>query len=110
MTDQQLIIEAAKLDGYTPYFRNAEVYKFVREDIGFIWMDTFMYQHNYLTSHDAIISVIKKQYLHDSTLLGRMYKILCNDAGLEAPEIWIQSTPKQLCIALVKATGKWTEE
>ena len=61
---------------------------------------------NYLTSRNAIVSVIEKQ---PPKVLHQMYKHLCDWFDGESPENWIKATPSQLCEALLRATGKWIE-
>ena len=64
------------------------------------------YCPDYLTSRDAIVSVIEKQ---PPKVLHQMYKHLCDWFDGESPENWIKATPSQLCEALLRATGKWIE-
>lgn len=121
MTDQSIIIAVAKLD----------VYYVIHGDIA----DDYILKHDtlnasirclspqdcwancphYLTSRDAIISVIEKQGIHHQLEMIEWLatqKLTGADQFSEvhnfALEI-LKATPKQLCIALLKATGKWEE-
>jgi hypothetical protein len=62
-------------------------------------------QEKYLTSRDAIIPVIEKQP-HDIKLrFHGEAAVVCRAFGYLDEAIYL--TPRQLCIALLKATGKW---
>ena len=75
-----------------------------------IWVESAF--PKYLTSYDAIIPVIQKQFIHIyqwldferslALVLGVCTTILYGRDALKA-------TPAQLCEALLRATGKWTE-
>lgn len=116
MNDSKIIIAIAKLDGFKEhpkhhYFRNDDIN-------GERFHDSFKFPDHapdYLTSRDAIISVIEKQGIHHQLEMIEWLatqKLTGADRFSEvhnfALEI-LKATPKQLCIALLKATGKWEE-
>lgn len=121
MTDQQLIIAVAKLDGWIeerpnlpqmPTYYRKEFQDRVRV------FDDPKHFSAYLTSLDAIIPVIRKQSEAVKNAFG---EALCEILGYydDYYEGWnihsssinefITATPKQLAIALVKACGNWEE-
>jgi len=71
------------------------------------WGDSDMRYHSceeYLTSYDAIIPLIQKQ---TQNISNRIYLSI-----LERQEYGMHifsATPAQLCEALLRSTGKWTE-
>lgn len=111
MTDQQLIIEVAKLDG------RENAVKVCLELDGNLEFPRIQ-EINYLTSHDAIIPVIRKQ---SEAVKNAFSEALCERLGYyddyyegwnihgSSIEEFVTATPKQLAIALVKACGKWEE-
>lgn len=118
ITDQQIIIEVAKLDGFEEhpkhhyYFRNGDIN-------GERVLDSFKFPEfapNYLTSRDAIIPVIEKvvntkeDVWNFSVNLSKILTDTDEDYQELSPVDYLLSTPKQLSTALLKATGKWTEE
>lgn len=56
----------------------------------------------YLTSRDAIVPVVEKQPPH---VQYQVHKFL---GELEIRYRWL-ATPRQLCEALIRATGKWVD-
>lgn len=60
----------------------------------------------YLTSYDAIIPLIQRQTTKTHML---MFEIMCRRIHAESYEVWFESTPSQLCEALLRSTGKWVE-
>ncbi len=117
MTDTEIIIEVAKLDGW------------IKEDWGWVYPlpgdKQEVYQHkdfpvglNYTTSRDAIIPVIEK-VLNSAHLTDQFLVELCVQVGtphmscgdafwkIRCPTLLVLATPRQLCIALAKATGRW---
>src|SRR5688572_30251209 len=64
---------------------------------------------DYLHSRDAIIPVIEKQDYHAQIQMIELLTPSCNDWSPKAcVTVMIASAP-QLCEALLRATGKWTE-
>ena len=63
---------------------------------------------DYLTSRDAIIPVIDKQGWETKRRIGRQlredFRLQDDD---EIPVLILCRTPRQLCEALLRATGKW---
>lgn len=111
MTDQQLIIAVAKLDGKLTSSVNENNTCFCEECVAEKGL-------NYLTSHDAIIPVIEKQseeiqahvwFWIVSKYIPQLRSLNDVVAINLLPAIIRKATPKQLSIALVKATGKWEE-
>ena len=119
MTDTELTIEIAKLDGWEqkgeawtkvgrPYVRGLSMF-------------------NYLTSRDAIMPVIEKQIGTSFIYNDKAYRFVealdfqingkitgHSVDGLPtvyviAPWSFMLASPRQLCVALLKATGKWKE-
>ncbi len=75
---------------------------------------------NYLTSYDAIIPLIQKQWSHRGLDFEyRFIQCLCevvpgmqtNSTSFSYPECFTLTTrtPSQLCEALLRATGKWVK-
>ena len=93
MTINQVIVECAKLDGY---------------DVIDIYLKTLP---PYITSRDAIMSLIKKQEARIQLLIIKeLRNILLKSEGCgtkEASLAVLLATPIQLCEALLKATKKW---
>lgn len=120
MTDTSIIIEVAKLDGWIreekthPRFYTRIVHWIKR--IGTFERKIVESElPPYITSRDAIIPVIERHDEVSYCLMHELRMILTDDLGCESPkEIneWdmLTATPKQLCIALLKATGKWKED
>lgn len=124
MTDEQIIIAVAKLDGFlSVQFINSGPWKVMGDKIHIHGHGNTIVP-DYLTSRDAIIPVIEKAFS----------KITCHSffdtLGIECAkdtadvdgqyeyqgdgsyyEQWLifKATPRQLSIALVKATGNWIE-
>lgn len=94
MTDQQLIIAVAKLDGKLTSSVNENNTCFCEECVA-------EKELNYLTSRDAIIPVIEKQ--SDTVQYNTLLQL-----SVVAYKVIVQS-PRALSIALVKATGNWEE-
>lgn len=117
MTDNEIIIAVAKLDGWTGVQYNSSESFSTSGIIGIFPSSNtgrFEIVPPYLTSRDAIIPVIKKHRGYH----GRIAWSLCiSNENADEKESWtiedcitiLTATPKQLCIALLKATGKWEE-
>ena len=123
MTDNEIIIEAARLDGknvrlkHGPTFKGTdfhptEIWVIQRHgpDDEILWTPT-----SYLTSRDAIVPVIEKcciaepQKVRFMVCLEGFENIKGQHEQAWAFNKYIKATPRQLCIALLKATGKWKE-
>jgi len=119
MTDQDQIVALAELDGLEPTFvtgTNDIVYwNDPKENARLI---TWRELPNWLNSRDAIVPLIEKfvntntDYLKHSFIL-HLAKIACGkcewyDAVKDAIK-FVLPTPKQLCEAILRATGKWKE-
>lgn len=121
MTDQDLIIAVAKLDGWEFWTHPEGSPKLAkardREQRDY-WTSQgcFTIETNfgvlpknipdYLTSRDAIIPVIEKQ--PDSVIATVCMHLIADKQHREGFRLLL-SKPKQLAIALVKATGGWKE-
>ncbi len=119
MTDQELIIEVAKLDGWEQRecFEQSFSDPMGQVSVGLRWCRGSTIARrlpDYLESRDAIVPVIEKQGpIARVQLIDFLceYKFEHYDGGdqmsqSDAAELII-STPRQLCIALLKATGKY---
>lgn len=126
MTDQQLIIAVAKLDGWVPsrlippmplgmgnaMSRHKQMW--LKQDNNTEWEEYQM--PRYLTSRDAIIPVIEKvintkdEVWTFSVNLSKILTETDEDYQELSPVDYITATAQQLSIALVKSTGNWTEE
>jgi hypothetical protein len=114
MTDDEIIIEVAKLDGWTFGDRVTDKKTGISWDVyrkgeqhGSIYVGTLP---KYLTSRDAIMPVIEKQENHVKVdLVHQLDDGLFNNWQPSQVVAVLLSTPRQLCIALLKATGKWRE-
>lgn len=111
MTNEEIIIEVAKLDGIKQNFHWLH-YPDQQIPDGYMLSDGTLVKelHSYLTSRDAIIPVIEKLSLPEQIQLMRHLHIEFR-AGVAS---WtdfkiLTASPRQLCIALLKATGKWKE-
>src|SRR5690349_24709405 len=115
MTDTEIIIEVAKLDGWKyPKDEEANDWTWIsNEDTK--RHDCLLGQLKcYLTSRDAIIPVIEKQLTDDPMVEDRfLTKFNAAVRSLKPNNkqmmLSIFLTPRQLCIALLKATGRWKE-
>lgn len=114
MSDNEIIIAVAKLDGYTINGPSNDP----SEPEGWCWdgkgNNCWFHELEYLTSRDTIIPVIEKvvtqhedfqRYLMMETKTSIGYG-QCNGTAFV---INICATPRQLCIALLKATGNWKD-
>lgn len=120
MTDQEIIIEVAKLDGWI-YHPAQDVYQKEFSDRTRHVSTPLVEKHlgSYLTSRDAIIPVIEKQGLGIKYTLGWKLSEELNfdeeslsdvdNLGYRFTDI-LCATPRQLCIALLKASGNWKEQ
>lgn len=117
MTDQSIIIAVAKLDGFTqldsmpnPMFA-LEVCEYEAA-----CCHTRASEFEYLTSRDAIIPVIEKRITNpeiEKVFNYALYDLLpkeVTEVNAMTYVMAVKATAKQLCIALLKATGKWMEE
>lgn len=111
MTQEQQIKALAELDGWTSLGQDAEMIEhwiqFPRDVVSRLSYDEIRKQRRwslppYLTSYDAIIPLIQKQDGHTLqriwwhiNQLNHVYKFMVS--------------PAQLCEALLRATGRWTE-
>lgn len=108
MTDNEITIAVAKLDGFEVDFRGDErLNPWIRKDKTIGALNSL----EYLTSRDAIIPVIEKNIKQPNTFCDFLLKeisgiIVAIHGDCEAFHMLI-ATPKQLCVALLKATGKW---
>jgi len=114
MTDIEIIIAVAKLDGFAPpsgnerwnYNNQFAPYSISVDDLSGCkrWIDK-----PYLHSRDAIIPVIEKQ--GPEAIKAIVGWLTPSDMSYSLDEIGqvLLSTPRQLCIALLKATKNWKE-
>jgi hypothetical protein len=127
MTDNEQIIEVAKLDGWefypskdNQYSGNAEpeYWKHEEQSSGVPIDETEL--PLYLTSHDAIVPVIEKwinNNIERTTLFidALCWVVVAQRPPLASPPsynfIWLllRATPRQLCEALLRATNKWKD-
>ena len=117
MTDNEIIIEVAKLDGWE-YFPDGHNYHCATPE-HHKWFNTedgccYSEPRRYLTSHDAIVPVIEKQIKtkdkYPNELWDCFFEFLDEqDHGGFMTDSYLFATPRQLCIALLKATGKWID-
>lgn len=107
MTDEQIIIAVAKLDG-------VEYHKPTEAEIKS--GSYYQYEPNYLVSRDAIIPVIESQLGDNeerwSKFLHELGKLVGFHLGMEVPrwnlmKRFMFATPRQLCIALLKETNQY---
>lgn len=105
MTDNAIVIAVAKLDGWTQIERNHpsdnDLYSGVKPDYPNYPNPAKYELPDYLTSRDAIISVIEKQT--DTVQYNTFLQL-----SVVAYKAIVQS-PRALSIALVKAAGNWEE-
>lgn len=114
MSDDEILIEVAKLDGWRVYPTDNPC-RFQKEfPSGFsdLTFDAMCVQCPYLTSRDAIVPVIEKQFSND-TQRSDFICTLGDVCRSENKNWWawttLTATPRQLCIALLKATGRLGE-
>ena len=115
MKDIDIIKAIAELDGYaeTAFDKDIPAYctgirkgSWSRKDLKSQWENT----KPYLTSHDAIISVIEKLAKDGKPyLIHALWWMI--DELLEIQDILpaLKATPPQLCEALLRATGRWKD-
>lgn len=105
MTDEQIIVEIGRLNGLDP---DAQGYILNPNRIEGQFNTTFI-KPCYLTSRDAIVPVLEKQTEevldHIEALL--YYLVDTKYQTEEHINSILLATPRQLCIALLKATGKF---
>lgn len=114
MNDTEIIIEVAKLAfGEEPDQHFGGKLHFHGTGQGVTYIDEFQY----LTSRDAIVPVIEKNNHIAMSIIHELDKLRDeSNQNLDIPscglEWWLlcKSTPRQLCIALLKATDKWREQ
>ena len=118
MTDEQIVIEVAKLDGFTFQYgvhvdRNNSGKLCCSDQHG-----STIHVPDYLTSRDAIVPVIEKWANKNMVDFSNFVCCLRHELKLDSEfelvtaDIWfcLTATPRQLCIALLRATGKYKEE
>ena len=108
MTDQEIIIEIAELDGWTCGDSNPQ-------QIDTVWVKgtnkigEYLSGFNFLNSRDAIVPVILSWIGEDgvngSVFVTRLASVI--DGFKYQHLIGLIATPRQLCEALLRATGKW---
>lgn len=116
MTDTEIIKAVAELDGGTNFRQSTpwecwdeppRIREVCSRDGKVIEVP------NYLTSRDAIIPVIEKQKnnikIVFSVALSEVTNALDCETLAEEQLRMILATPRQLCEALLRATGKWKE-
>lgn len=122
MKEQDQIKAIAELDGWTPYspgdFNPTPRWEH-KLIVGKVVQTSNL--PDYLQSYDAIIPVIEKQYSNIQRILIFELQIGLHNfwkhAGKDTTQFdeisWmvaiLQATPQQLCEALLRATGRWTE-
>jgi len=129
MTDQEIIIEVAKLDGFEVTEKQTQ---FNTRTIHFVRFTGHPLEQrlvlcelpSYLTSRDAIIPVIENWFKEDWSIGNRLVDNLfelhsCPEGSADLTDVYntsaqvtcalLLSTPRQLSIALLKATRKWEE-
>lgn len=108
MTDNELTIECARLDGWE-YDNDPHSPEYVKHNVGVI----FKRLPPYLTSRDAIIPVIEKNIKPDAeynSLWWEFFNALDEQDKNEFNNTsYLFAPPRQLAIALIKAVGKWKE-
>lgn len=138
MTDTEIIIEVAKLDGWLnkppvnyeskhplAWWFHPSLHAEANER-GIGYPNSAEILPTYLTSRDAIVLVIEKVWRsllngNEPTLesegflvtFGELCEQLCHDEvswSITPVYRFVLMKPRQLCIALLKATGKWREE
>lgn len=134
MTNNERLIELAKLDGKNvDLMTSGSLCELYSEQLG--QPDTDGSYTNarplpdYLNSRDAIIPVIEKQDLTEEQWEVFLRTVVPNEADWIANNKWwrddlnvccqsrlprsyrllVLATPSQLCVALLKSTGKWKE-
>lgn len=110
MTDSEVIIEVAKLDGWDVHHPNLITSSVIGFPPGSESIDDWKPLPNYLTSRDAIMPVIEKCKPIIGNNQDMFVSYLWREMGLKAGDCVFEAflaTPRQLCIALLKATGKW---
>lgn len=113
MTDNQIIIEVSKLDGWIePHVIAFSVRGYRQQPKDYPEStDISQLVPNYLTSRDAIIPVIEKQYkgnTQPTSFMETLWVSLNEQSNFfdeHGHTGMLFSTPKQLCIAFLKAMG-----
>ena len=128
MTDEQIVIEVAKLDGWKHCQSNTELCNkwWGGKPIGVSPLNerfnneehAFWEIPNYINSRDATVPVIEKWANNNMVDFSNFVCCLRHELKLDSEfelvtaDIWfcLTATPRQLCIALLRATGKYKEE
>jgi hypothetical protein len=117
MTDNQIIIECAKLDGWIEEYPNLPQkpihYRKEFPDRYRI-VDDVRNLPNYLTSRDAIMPLVIKwcdRVERKAKFLDILKSILEIPLGAFLHETFalVTASPRQLCEALLRATGRWKD-
>lgn len=124
MTDEQITIAVAKLDGWLDVKEYTYTYDYAGEQGSYkriqgrslANLGHFVGLPAYLTSRDAIIPVIESQLGDNeerwSKFLHELGKLVGFHLGMEVPrwnlmKRFMFATPRQLCIALLKETNQY---
>lgn len=113
MTDTEIIIAVAKLDGWSEHETspNMFVYKGVN---GEALLHSRPHEFKYLTSRDAIVPVIEKCINTDAIQTNFNYKLYellprkTADGNAFTYVMAVLAKPRELSIALLKATGNYS--
>lgn len=98
----ELQIECAKIDGKNIRYNKGSYWEYEREPNVWIHCE----EPNYPTSYDAIIPLIQRQ---NTIVQLEISHILAQEFSRRFCYELLLATPEQLCIALVKACGQWSE-
>lgn len=121
MSDEEIILAVAKLDGWEEVLNeSAWVNLMPHLSHKKFWRGQVEQRlSKYLTSRDAIIPVIEKCCSKDKYDKGNFIQTIRNEREKEYQNLisdyWhifdvvLCATPRQLCIALLKATGNWKD-
>ena len=112
MTPDQQIKSLAELDGFSEIIKiggrlcgkTKELPDIVRTMLG---DPSFVVLPDYLGSYDAIVPLIQKQ---NYAVRSEIFNSFDTDKGWTSQAVdMLLATPAQLCEALLRATGRWTE-
>lgn len=119
MTDLEIIIETARLDDPRPRWEIHSEYCNGKETqyVGYRYPAHagWIFAKDYLASRDAIVPVIVNVYNgKGEDCIQAFEDLLLLEQGIRASGIKLMrglyATPRQLCVALLKAVGKWREQ
>lgn len=108
MHPEEQIEALAELDGWTVIHHEGKTACHEEQFTGDKEGSMSVFIPNYLTSYNAIIPLIQKQWKSTNTDEGVRWQFLFWNALMDS-ECMLFNSPAQLCEALLRALGKWKD-